>query len=408
MLTREHAICEYRNGGALPDRLQTFRHERYEALAEAMLRIYAQGVGRRRCELHHDVEQLFDDVEDCPPRRIAAFCKLLDDAGKFDTDRRSTKRKLRMKVYDLAAERHPLVRDALNGILGCSEADVKTGIAKELGQPWSEIEDDFFADVIEFQKLRRFDGYESPRALLSRYNVAQTQAALYDAVEVRVEARRDWKAILRQARLAGLLHTVERCEVGGETTYLFVFDGPASVLRQTTRYGAALARFLPSLLACREWTLEARLKPKAFSPVVLRISDKSGLTSPVEADTQYDSSVEENFAKEWGTGERDGWTLLREDAILTRGQKVFIPDFVLRNGDGTEIFFEIAGFWSEKYWERKRETLAAFADRRIVLAIPKNIEAKDIEASFPVVRYGTKLRVKQVLECLRGLESYAL
>jgi predicted nuclease of restriction endonuclease-like RecB superfamily len=77
---------------------------------------------------------------------------------------------------------------------------------------------------------------------------------------------------------------------------------------------------------------------------------------------------------------------------------VFISDFVLRHDDRTEILIEIAGFWTADYWTRERGTLKAFADCRIVLAIPKSTEATDIEASFPVIRDGTQLRVKRVTD----------
>lgn len=140
----------------------------------------------------------------------------------------------------------------------------------------------------------------------------------------------------------------------------------------------------------------------------LRIHSDSSLTSPVEADAQYDSNVEENFAKEWGEAARDGWTLLCEDVVPSHGQKLFITDFVLRKDDGTKVIFEIAGFWSEKYWRRKRESLAVFADRRIGRAIPQSIEAKDLEIVFPVIRYVTKLKVKQVLECMKLLQRSSM
>ena len=63
-----------------------------------------------------------------------------------------------------------------------------------------------------------------------------------------VWASDDFKTILRYAKLARLMHTIVRT---GEGRYRFRFDGPASVLRHTRRYGAAMARFLPALIACR-------------------------------------------------------------------------------------------------------------------------------------------------------------
>ena len=65
----------------------------------------------------------------------------------------------------------------------CAE-DVKALIAKELQRDWFDIRAELFADVIDFHQLETFNGYPNPRALLSRYNVAQVQAALFSAVSM--------------------------------------------------------------------------------------------------------------------------------------------------------------------------------------------------------------------------------
>jgi hypothetical protein len=70
-----------------------------------------------------------------------------------------------------------------------------------------------YADVMQFQPLREFVGYPDGAALLSRYNVAQVQAALYRAVSMTVEATDDFKTILRYAKLARLMHEIKRLKV---------------------------------------------------------------------------------------------------------------------------------------------------------------------------------------------------
>src|SRR5258707_638372 len=62
------------------------------------------------------------------------------------------------------------------------------------------------------------------------------------------------KTILRYANLARLMHKIVRLESG---EFLFRFDGAVSIARETRRYGAALARFLPALVACRDWRMHA-------------------------------------------------------------------------------------------------------------------------------------------------------
>ena len=81
MLTRELAIATFDRGRLIPDRLTRKSHALYVDLAQSMIDVYQNGVGKNRRSLHATVRQLFSG-SDCPPRRILAFCKLLDDASE--------------------------------------------------------------------------------------------------------------------------------------------------------------------------------------------------------------------------------------------------------------------------------------------------------------------------------------
>ena len=110
------------------------------------------------------------------------------------------------------------------------------------------------------------------------------------------------------------------------------FDGPASVLRETRRYGVAMAKFLPALLACRGWRAHAVIQtPRAGWHVALDLSPADGLHTHLPAPEEFDSDVESEFARKWGSEPRDGWTLSRESDILHLGQKVFLPDFTFQH-----------------------------------------------------------------------------
>ena len=106
--------------------------------------------------------------------------------------------------------------------------------------------------------------------------MAQVQAALYRASSLTVWARDDFKTIVRYAKLARLMHTIAP---GGQGGYRFHFDGPASVLRQTRRYGVAMARFLPALIACRSWRMHALIRSHRGHLLGLDLSADDGLTS---------------------------------------------------------------------------------------------------------------------------------
>jgi predicted nuclease of restriction endonuclease-like RecB superfamily len=401
MLTRELAIAEYDSGRIVPDRLTQNHHAHYLGLVEQILNIYRNGTGRTRRDLHQSVHHVFAKELDCPVRRIDAFCKLLDEKSSYDRDRRGNASMLRQQVFRIASAHHPLVQRA-DRLFETCEAEVKRDIARQLGKSWFEIERELFADIMQFHRLKEFPGYASAVELLSRYNVAQCQAVLYDAISMTVWAGNDFKTILRYAKLARLMHTIERLPDG---SYVFRFDGAASVVRRSRRYGVAMARFLPALLACSEWKMQARIQHRRSKwENIFRLSPADGLTTNHADPDLFDSALEESFAKRWGDKPRAGWTMIREGEVLSVGQKVFVPDFVFRHASGERVLMEIVGFWTPEYLTAKLETLNRFRDHQIMLAIADDIDWPDhltTEMTSKLIRYKSSIQVGEVLSRLQ-------
>ncbi len=328
MLTRELAIAEYDSGQVIPDRLTQKQHSHYVGLVDQTLELYRVGMGELRRDLHRGVHQIFADELDCPVRRIDAFCKLLDEKSAYDRDQKGLAARLRKHVFREAAAHHPLVQHP-DQLFESGELEVKHEIAGQLGRSWLEIERELFSDVVQFHRLKSFDGYENAPALLSRYNVAQCQAVLFDAISMTVWADADFKQILRYAKLARLMHIIERRTNGG---YVFQFDGPSSVLRPSRRYGVAFASFLPALLACRGWKMQARIQHRRSGwENYFRLSPADGLVSNHSVPEPFDSELEENFFDHWGREPREGWAIIREGEVLQLDQTVFVPDFVFQH-----------------------------------------------------------------------------
>jgi len=407
MLTKELGIADYDRGRILPDRLTTKRHSQYIGYAERMLDVYRNGIGWTRRDLHRSVQAVFDDEPDCPQRRIDAFCKLLDDTSEYQRDRRRRAAELRRRVFQMAAEKHPLVRQA-DRLFETTESQVKIEIAKRLGRPWAEIDADLFADVIEFHRLLRFDGYPDGRSLLARYNVAQAQVVLFRAVSMTVRAGDEFKVILRAARLAGLMHSIARTGAGnsgsgksGVGKYRIRFDGPASLLRQTRRYGVRMARFLPALIACRHWSLHAVIQARSGNRTSrFDLSSADGLRSHLPPPETFDSEVEARFAEKWGPKPREGWRLIREGEILYDRQKVFVPDFAFHHEDGRTALMEIVGFWTPEYLEAKMKTLRLFRNTPILLAVAHSLTQDVPELARNAIVYKSVIRIGDVLERL--------
>lgn len=416
MLRKKHLLFEYSKGILYPDRLMKGKHAHYLPLTERMLDVYKNGIGKTRRNLNRAVEEIFLEVEDCPVRRIRAFCKLLDDFSIYDTERAGESYPLRKRIFEYASSFHPLVTE-INRFFDNSEEDIKKRIVQELKeekafekifaslpdfdwkQVWLEIESRLFNDVPEFHRLLEFPGYESTQAFLARYNIAQIQVALYNATDVVIRATHDFKMILKHAKISGLMHTIRKTLDG---SYEIRLDGPASVMRETRRYGVALAKFLPGLIACRGWRMHARLRmPFGRWFASLELSDKDGLHSHILPPREFDSTVEENFFQKWGDAPRDGWTLHRETDILHHKQKVFFPDFVFRHKDSRRVYFEIVGFWTPEYLEAKAKTLTQFREAPIVLGIQEGLVPKLPSLPLPIVTYKKNLKINAVLDAIK-------
>jgi len=421
MLTSEQSIVEYKDGRAIPDRLTQAAHRHYREYAERMLAVYRDGAGRQRRALHREIEGIFADEPDCPVRRIQAFCKLLDDAAVYRADPAGKASKLRLEVFSRAVRLHPLVQEP-DRLFEHQEAQAKAELARELGTPWDQIDADIYGDIIAFQQLEAFPGYPDAAAFLSRYNVAQLQAALYRAETMVVTATRDLKTIVRFAKLARLLHEITRGEgvsplrpadilpareeQGRDAlaTYRITFSGPASVLRETRRYGVNFARFLPALLACKGWELAAVVQTPWKAKAKLILCDADRFTSHLPSPQEFDSGLEESFATKFGAV-RDGWRLVREGDVLHERQATFVPDFTFRHDDGTEVFLEIVGFWTPEYLDQKRETLRRFHRHRILLAVPQSSLREGAAITDSVIVYKTALKIEPVLAALEAARS---
>jgi len=403
MLTKQESILEYdfSDQSVTPDRLTQKTHAEYLGLADELIGIYRDRVGDTRREVHASVERRMQQLEDCSSRRIAAFCKLLDDASEYASDRGNRAAKLRARVFTIAAAHHPLVHHA-DHLFATSESETKQRIADEIGRPWTEIESELFADVIEFHCLKKppdpsLDGI----ALLRRYNVAQTQTALYGAIEMTVLAKRDFKTVLRYAKLARLMHTIARQDDG----YLFRFNGPASVIRGTRRYGVAMARFLPGLLAAEDWRMRAIVIGPLRRRFALRLTSGDGLHGEIEPG-DFDSDVEETFHRRWIETDTHGWSIQREATILHEGQTVFLPDFTLIHPEHGEVLLEIVGFWTPEYLREKANRLQQFRTHaKIMLAIAETVDESIPDLDLARVTYKTKLLPKTVLDCIESRRS---
>src|SRR5262249_22965665 len=139
-------------------------------------------------------------------------------------------------------------------------AAVLREIADGLQMTPDAVDQGLFADLKSEQRLVRFDDISAER-LLQRYNVALAQAVLLRSTGVTIQVRHETPQRYRQLLRAIKFHRlIAEWEKTGGDSYRLHLDGPLSLFSATQKYGLQLALFLPVLLHCCDFELEATLR----------------------------------------------------------------------------------------------------------------------------------------------------
>ncbi len=291
---------------------------------EPALAVYRTRTGQTRGQVRNAARQALDGLR---PDRVEPMVKLLDDVATYEWPSAARSAERRVAVFERAAERHPLLDPGAAAVLLATTYTAPPG-------DQAEAVACLYADYPEFHRLAAFPSDYTAQALRADYDLAQAQALLYSATRVTVAAGRDFKHILRYARLARLLHRIERIREGPSSQprrrrrraitrwpaatdgYRFVLDGPNSVLRRTRAYGVDFARFLAALVRLGDWTLRAEIElRRGWRPFTFTLGAADGLGVGTTPPPEFDSSLEAAIARKFGR-ERGGWSLVREGAVL--------------------------------------------------------------------------------------------
>src|SRR5947209_7014551 len=138
-----------------------------------------------------------------------------------------------------------------------------------------------FADLRDENRLLSFDQGLDAQRLIDRYNVALAQAVLLRSVMVAAEVRNEkparYRQLFRWLKFHRLLYRVEGSMRDG---YVLHIDGPLSLFSATNKYGLQMALFLPALLLCSDFRLDAELRwgPKR-EPRTFHLESNDGLAS---------------------------------------------------------------------------------------------------------------------------------
>lgn len=242
----------------------------------------------------------------------------------------------------------------------------------------------------------------SPADLLRQYNLSLTQTLLFDSLELWFQASGNYQEIFRWIKYLGLMYEAFEEHPGRVKVKV---DGPASLFKETTRYGTSLAKLLPALIRAESWQLWARIKEgtKHYS---FELEDaKRGLFPHKDMGGEaerFDSAVEEDFYRRIRRLMPD-WQVRREPTILKAGPHIFIPDFGFERR-GLRQYLEIVGFWTPDYLKKKLAKLKAI-EVPLMIAVDRNL--KCTEEDFPpgkeVFFFEKRLPLEPVIQRLSAL-----
>ncbi len=356
---------------------------RAQALAEQLIAIFGDHQGKTRRELSDALNQYAQDSTDYRIQR--GLAKLLrDDRCEFSERSVAPPAEVRERVFGLARENHPVVLQP-DMIHPVSRNDILAEVASEYKTDVEQLAWAVYADLPDNHILTRFDP-PPPEWLLERYNVALAQALLYRCIRMKLSVLRNipsrYKQLFKFVKFYQLMHTIQGDLDSG---YEIVLDGPVSLFRLSQKYGLKLAVFLPALLLCTRWKMEAEIVAADGERRFFPLDESAGLHSHYRDSTVYDSLLERTFAERFGQIE-SGWEIEREVAIINLKDTVFIPDFAFRHADGRTALLEIVGFWRPDYLKRKLMKLKRSGRTDMVVAVSADLNVgeedfKDVPGS---------------------------
>jgi predicted nuclease of restriction endonuclease-like RecB superfamily len=351
--------------------------------AERLLELFRRQDGRTRGELEEDLADAFG--EEGGQLVYRGLAKLLEDRCEFEVVSGQPPERLREAVFRVAAESRregtaPFDENGLQRPSSFDRNSVLGRVAEELGMTPQDIDRGLFADLKGEQRLIRFKDISAER-LLQRYNVALAQAVLLRSTRVHVAVRNEtparYRQLLRLVKFHRLICEVQRT---GEGCYQLHLDGPLSLFSATQKYGLQLALFLPAVLLCRDFEVNAELawgpqrRPKTFS-----LTPAEGLVSYLPDRGTYVPPELGMFA-ELFRKRVETWDLAEETEVFPLGDGFWVPDFRLTHrATGRAVCLEVLGFWRKSSAEVHLQRLRRHAAEPFILAVSDGLHIDEAE-----------------------------
>jgi predicted nuclease of restriction endonuclease-like RecB superfamily len=358
-------------------------------VAESLLLIFREGVNTTRGEIETEIDELVGEGLATLAHR--GLAKVLEDRAEFEVVADVPPETIREKVFTAAAAQRLAIK-AAGQRAPFRREDVLKAVGDELSLEPETVAAALFADLKDENRMLRFADLTAQR-LIDRYNVALAQAVLLRSVLVTVEVRREkparYRQLFRQLKFHRLLYRVEGSMSAG---YVFHIDGPLSLFSATNKYGLQMALFLPTLLLCEDFRLDAELRwgPRR-EPRTFHLESSDGLVSHATDTGSYVPSEVGAFLERFRQV-APAWEVSESTDILELGgEGVWVPDYqFVHKATGVDVFVEVLGFWKRSSLDRLLRLLPRHGPPRFLLAISDRLKVDEetlTDLPGPVLRF---------------------
>ncbi|WP_435015426.1 DUF790 family protein [Tundrisphaera sp. TA3] len=360
-------------------------------VAESLLLIFREGVGRTRGEIDAEIDEMLGEgLANLAHRGLA---KTLEDRAEFEVVADVPPEAVREKVFTAAAEHRKTLRAEGRARDPFRRDAVLEAVAKDLGMRVDEVATAMFADLRDENRMLSFDTNLDAERLIHRYNVSLAQSILLRSVLIEAEVRNEqparYRQLFRQIKFHRLLCRVEG---GMKDGYRLFIDGPLSLFSATNKYGLQMANFLPALLHCRDFRLDAELRwgPKK-DPRTFHLDSNDKLVSHYADTGTYVPAELKAFVDRFRQV-APGWEIAESVDVIELGREgVWVPDYkFVHKASGLDVHAEVLGFWKRSSLDRVLKLLPEHGPPRYLLAISERLKVDDDvlgELNGPIVRF---------------------
>ncbi len=222
--------------------------------------------------------------------------------------------------------------------------------------------------------------------LISNYNMDAIETALYHSSSITISLNKLSGEIAKNIVFISKVNCVFSSIEKTADNYFISIEPPFEAYKNSKRWSknlCSVAKYIIRAALKNRLTLEIKAVVQLRKRKLLyklNISKQTSFPLPSletifpEEELALDSKVEEEFYKTWKN--YYGWQTTAEPEVIMLGNRLMIPDFVLRRGN-IEVYLEIVGYYTSEYILKKKKKMEALAKLELPIIYLINEELKE-------------------------------